>query len=358
MGASITVLPPAEQVESHEAPVIVEATTSDAAEWDAFVTSRPEAHGYHEWAWRDVIANSFGHRGVYFMARSRGVVTGVLPLVEMKSPLFGHFLTSLPFVNYGGVLADAPAAARALAAAAAGHARARGCRHVELRHVDRRFPDLPVRQHKVTMRLPLAPGMWERFDRKVRNQIRKAEKSGLTAERGDDRLLPEFYAVFAHNMRDLGTPVYGRRLFEEVVAAFGSRVRIVVVRRGGQPIAAALTYRTRALTEVPWASSLRELNPLCPNHLMYWRAIEWAIEDGCTTFDFGRSTPHEGTYNFKSQWGAEPTPLHWEYSYLAGGHVPDQGPTNPKFQRAIAAWRRMPLWVANTIGPRIARAIP
>jgi FemAB-related protein (PEP-CTERM system-associated) len=356
---SVSVMAASPATAAPDAQTVVElATPADAAMWDAFVASRPEAHGYHEWAWRDVIERSFGHRGAYLIARAAGAVTGVLPLVEMKSPLFGHFLTSLPFVNYAGVLADSRAAAEALVAAAGDLGRARGCRHVELRHIDRRFPDMPVRQHKVTMRLPLAAGMWERFDRKVRNQIRKAEKSGLTAERGDSRLLPEFYAVFARNMRDLGTPVYGRRLFEGVLAAFGGRARIVVVRREGHAIAAALTYRTRLVTEVPWASSLRDFNPLCPNHLMYWRAIEWAIEDGCTTFDFGRSTPHEGTYNFKSQWGAEPTALHWEYPHLVGGRVPDQGPTNPKFEYAIAAWRRMPLWLSNTVGPYIARAIP
>jgi serine/alanine adding enzyme len=338
--------------------VVDELAPARRAEWDAFVLSRPDAYGYHEWAWRDVIERSFGHTATYLVARVEGAIRGVLPLVEMKSTLFGHFLTSLPFVNYGGVLADSTATAQALVAAAGDLGRARGCRHVELRHVARQDADLPVRQHKVTMRLPLALGMWDRFDRKVRNQIRKAEKSGLSAERGDRRLLPEFYEVFSRNMRDLGTPVYGRRLFEEVLAAFGDRARIVVVRREGQAIAAALTYRTRAVTEVPWASSLREFNSLCPNHLMYWRAIEWAIEDGCTTFDFGRSTPHEGTYKFKSQWGADPVPLHWEYPFLAGGAVPDQSPANPKFQMAISAWQRCPLWLANAVGPHIVRQIP
>ena len=206
MGASVLAMPQAQTFA--DSRIVVEAAApGDAAAWDDFVASRPDAHGYHEWAWRDVLERSFGHPSTYLMARSGGAVTGVLPLVEMRSLLFGHFLTSLPFVNYGGVLATSPEAGQALAEAARNLGRVRGCRHVELRHVDRRFLDLPVRQHKVTMRLPLAAGMWERFDRKVRNQIRKAEKSGLTAERGGGRLLPEFYAVFAHNMRDLGTPV-------------------------------------------------------------------------------------------------------------------------------------------------------
>lgn len=338
---------------------VSEAGDANRAEWDAFVSSQPGASGYHVWAWRDVFLRAFGHSSTYLIARGRnGAVDGVLPLVEVRSLLFGRVLTSLPFLNYGGVVARTTEAARALADAAARLAKARGCRHVELRHTARVFSDVPVRQHKVTMRLPLAAGMWDRLDRKVRNQIRKAEKSELVAETGGAALLPEFYAVFARNMRDLGTPVYGRRFFEEVLRAFPDRTRVVVVRRRSAAVAAGLTYRSGPTVEVPWASSLREFNALCPNHLLYWRVIESAVGDGCQTLDFGRSTPDEGTYKFKSQWGAEPVALHWEYPYLAGSDVPNQGPSNPKFKAAIAAWKRCPLWLANAVGPHIVRGIP
>src|SRR4029453_15754768 len=215
------------------------------------------------------------------------------------------------------VVADSDVVAQRLVDEAARIARGYRC-HVELRHVGRRFDRLPCKQHKVAMVLPLALGIWDRLDRKVRNQIRKAEKSGLTVTRGGAELLPEFYAVFARNMRDLGTPVYAQRFFQEVVAAFPERARIIVVRLGPQPIAAGLTYRTRNGIEVPWASSIREHNALCPNHLLYWHAIDTAVNEGCITFDFGRSTPHEGTYKFKEQWGATPVPLHWEYVLREG----------------------------------------
>lgn len=359
MDAIVDVSPEVSSATRRDARVVIsEAVDSDRPEWDAFVAVSAEACGYHEWAWRDIFARSFGHRGAYLVAREGGAIRGVLPMIEMKSVLFGHFLTSLPFVNYGGVLTDATPIARSLVTVAREIGRSRGCRHVELRHVERMFSDLPARQHKVTMRLPLAPGIWDRFDRKVRNQIRKAEKSGLTVERAGEGLLPEFYAVFARNMRDLGTPVYGRTFFAEILRAFPDRARVVVVRQGTRAVAAAITYRTRHTTEVPWASSLREFNALCPNHMLYWRAIEAACEEGCDTFDFGRSTPHEGTYNFKSQWGAQPVPLHWEYPYVTGEGVPDQGPTNPKYHAAIAAWKHCPLWLANAVGPHIVRAIP
>jgi len=335
------------------------ATEADRAAWDAYVATAHDATGYHEWAWREVFARAFGHDAVYLAARDAGgAVRGVLPIVVIKSLLFGKTMTSLPFVNYGGVLADDDVVANALVDAAGVEARARGAKHVELRHFGRRFPELPCKAHKVTMRLALQPGMWDRLDRKVRNQVRKAEKSELTVDRGGAELLGDFYAVFTRNMRDLGTPVYARRFFDEVLRAFPGRARVLVVRLKGAPIAAGITYRTGGLIEVPWASSIREHNNLCPNHLLYWHAIETAVAEGVGVFDFGRSTPDEGTYKFKEQWGAEPVALHWEYWLPSGSAVPDQTPKNPKFRLAIETWKRLPLWLANAMGPKIVRGIP
>ena len=338
--------------------VVSRATDADRPEWDAFVESRPGASGYHAWAWRDVFTRAFGHESIYLIARREANVAGVLPLVRMSSPLFGRILTSLPFVNYGGVVAVDEAAEHALLTEAAGIASSLQCRHVELRHMGRRFADLPCRQHKVTMRLKLGEGLWDRLDRKVRNQVRKAQKSGLTAASGGAEFLADFYTVFARNMRDLGTPVYARAVFDEVLRAFPGRARVMVVRHEGRPIAAGIGYRTGTLFEVPWASSIREFNALCPNHMLYWHAIESAQAEGVQVFDFGRSTPGEGTFKFKEQWGAEPEPLHWEYWLPPGHDLPDQGPTNPKFRLAIEGWKRLPLWLANAAGPRIVRWIP
>jgi FemAB-related protein (PEP-CTERM system-associated) len=255
-------------------------------------------------------------------------------------------------------VADDDATERLLLNEASAIAGRLNCRHLELRHIARRFADLPCREHKVTMRLQLAPGQWERLDRKVRNQVRKAQKSSLTAESGGAELLPDFYTVFARNMRDLGTPVYARALFDEVLRAFPGRARVMVVRLEGRPIAAGIGYRTGRLFEVPWASSIREYNALCPNHMLYWHAIESALGEGVEVFDFGRSTPGEGTFKFKAQWGAQPVPLHWEYWLPPGHELPDQGPTNPKFKLAIEGWKRLPLWLANAAGPKIVRWIP
>ena len=344
--------------DSHPGVAVSIATPADRADWEQFVSTTGDEAGYHSWGWQRVFEQAFGHRSIYLIARRGETVAGVLPLVEIRSRLFGNTLTSLPFLNYGGVIADAPDAATALATAAKEEAQARRCRHVELRHVTAQFPSLPSKRHKVSMRLALRPDMWASLDRKVRNQIRKAEKSGLVIERGGEELVGDFYKVFARNMRDLGTPVYSRRLFEEVLRTFPHRSLLHVVRLQGEAVAAGFTYRTRTMVQLPWASSIREFNSLCPNVLLYWDAIQFAQASGAAIFDMGRSTPNEGTFKFKAQWGAEPVPLNWEYHLRTESELPNVSPANPKFQLAIALWQKLPLSVTLRVGPMIVRAIP
>jgi FemAB-related protein (PEP-CTERM system-associated) len=351
------------QTAALQAPLNIDvATELDAAAWDGFVTGCPNATGYHEWAWRRVFQRAFDQQPIYLVARGERGIEGVLPLVCIDGFLFGRMLTSLPFVNYGGVLSGSDIVSQALVNAAIDAGMRRRCRLLELRHLSRRFPNLACKQHKVSMHLTLGPAMWNRLDRKVRNQIRKAQKSDLTSDQGGAELVKDFYTVFARNMRDLGTPVYSRRFFDEVLAAFPDRACVTVVRfKSGSksaPVAAAISYRSGSTTEVPWASSVREYNTLCPNHLLYWSLIEQAAAGGCKVFDFGRSTPHEGTFKFKEQWGAVPVPLFWEYWLQPGAAPPDANPSNPKFHLAIALWKRLPLVVANQLGPMIVRSIP
>lgn len=341
------------------APVVVEPCT-DAAAWDAYVEAQADASGYHLWAWKAIFEQVFGHRTVYLAARRDGRISGVLPLVLFESAIFGRFVVSVPFLNYGGVVADDAAAADALVARAGQVTREHRATHLELRHDRRRFPHLVPKEHKVAMTLALpadADTLWNALDRKVRNQVRKAEKSHLVAAPAGREGLDEFYAVFARNMRDLGTPVYSRALFDAVLTTFPDRAGLIIVRLGTTPVAAGLTWRWRGRTEVPWASSLREHNALSPNNLLYWTILKEAIAAGSTTLDFGRSTPNEGTFHFKKQWGAGPAPLCWEYDVVQGT-LPDQSPKNPKFRLAIQAWQKLPVPVANAIGPRIVRSIP
>jgi len=330
-------------------------------EWNDYVTTRRDASGYHLFQWRTVFETGLGHRCHYIAIQRGGTVTGVLPLVEVRSWLFGRALSSLPYVNYGGVLADSPEDACALLDCAERLSKELGLSYVVMRHRDRQFPALPVRSHKQSMLLPLPASvdeMWKALDRKVRNQIRKAQKSNLSVVSGGEDLLPEFYGVFARNMRDLGTPVYAKRLFGAMLRTFPNDVRVHVVRLASKPIAGAISYRHGNVIEVPSASSLRDQRALCPNHLLYWELIRTAIDQGVGTFDFGRSTPGDGTWHFKEQWGASPAPLMWEYLLGPGQALPTADRQAAAYQRRVEIWKRLPLSVASFIGPRLARAIP
>jgi FemAB-related protein (PEP-CTERM system-associated) len=337
------------------------ASDASPAEWDDYVSRRQDATVYHLSGWRQVFERAFSHRTEYLCARDNGAIVGVLPLVEMRSRLFGRFMVSLPFVNYGGVLAEDDAAA-ALFEQAGMLAERRGLTHVELRHFTPRFPGAPNKRHKVTMILPLARDegtQWDGLDRKVRNQVRKAEKSGLICEVGGREHLDAFYGVFATNMRDLGTPVYAKGFFAEVFSAFAERASIFVVKTSaGLAVASGIGLRYRHRFEMPWAGSLRTHRALCPNNLLYWTAVRQAGADGARIFDFGRSTPEEGTYHFKKQWGAEAEPLCWEYRLMPNAVMPDHSPKNPRFAVAIEVWKRLPVWVATLLGPPIVRSIP
>ena len=331
------------------------------AHWDAYVRSRRQASGYHLSAWSDLIGRAFGHETRRLSAYSGGEIVGVLPLVIFKSRLFGRFMVSMPFLNGGGVVGETPEAEAALLDAAIGEARNVDASHLELRHTYQHFPQLASKRHKVAMLLKLEQTpehLWRTLDRKVRNQVRKAEKHGLRAVHGGPERLSSFYSVFARNMRDLGTPVYDVRFFGEVLSTFPDNTRIFCVLLEDQPIAASLIYWHGGTVEVPWASSIRQFNPLCPNTLLYWEMLRHSSQEGFQQFHFGRSTPGEGTYHFKRQWGAQPHELVWEYWTAETGGLPDLSPKNPRFRGAISLWRRLPVGLTRVVGPLIVRNIP
>ena len=341
------------------APTI--STDVTPSEWDDYVGRHAEATGDHLWAWRGIFETVFGQRCLYFGARRGTTLVGVLPVVLFQSRVFGRFATSLPFLNYGGLLADDTVVAAALVERATAVAASFRATHLELRHQRQQLDRLPCRRHKVGLVLPLpdtVEALWTQIDRKVRNQVRKAQKASLQVVAGGPELVAPFYDVFAENMRDLGTPVYPRRLFEETLRAFQDRAHVVVVRQGTETLAGAVAIRFRDTVLVPWASSRRAYRHLCPNMLLYWALLERAVADGVTAFDFGRSSPGAGTHQFKLQWGARETPLAWEYVMMSGLEPPDHGPSNPKFRLAIEAWKRLPLSVSNRLGPWIAGHLP
>jgi serine/alanine adding enzyme len=335
--------------------------SDDVDGWDAYVLAHRSSSAYHQTGWKTVIEQSFGHSTRYLQAIEGERIVGILPLVVMKSLLFGRCVVSLPYFNYGGIVADHRNAEEALLNAARDLAMKEAVSHLELRHRAPHDLGLIPKQHKVSMLLGLksdVESQWRAFDPKLRNQVRKAEKSGVWIQIGGQELLDIFYQIFARNMRDLGTPVYGKEFFAAILRNFPSSTKIFVGRLQEQPLAAGLMTTFKDTVEMPWAASLCEYRQLCGNMLMYWEAIKFSIKQGSRKFDFGRSTPDGGTFKFKEQWGARPVPLTWEYWTAHDGQLPDLSPRNPKYQLPIRIWKRLPVTVTNRLGPLIARAIP
>lgn len=334
----------------------------DGRAWDDFVWSHQDSTNYHQYGWRKVVEKSFGHRTMYLAATdSQNKICGILPYVLLKSRFFGNSLVSMPFFNYGGLLSSENSASAVLLDASREMLSRTGADHIELRHLKACADIGATKQHKVTMLLDLKENeeaQWSNFDAKVRNQVRKAEKNDLKTVIGGVELLDGFYEVFCRNMRDLGTPVYCRDFFRNVLEEFTDTTHIISVLHDGRTIASALMIRYKETVEVPWASSIRDFRELCPNNLLYWEAIRFAIGSGARIFDFGRSTPGEGTYNFKKQWGAKPVQLYWQYLLHEGAPLPEINPKNPKYHFAIQAWQKLPLIVTNLLGPHIVRCIP
>ena len=327
--------------------------------------ARPSALSQHP-GWLTVLRDGLDHDTYAVEATVGGEVCGTLPLSFVSSSLFGRFLVSLPYLNSNGVVAESPDVQSLLINRAVRLADELDARHLELRHetpID--HPALDGRlTSKVHMRLPL-PGtldaLWKGLDTKVRNQVRKGEKGNFTMTWGGLDRLDDFYAVMAHNMRDLGTPLYGRKFFEAILSAFpltpAGGAEIGTLLDGPKPIAVALLLHGNGVTEVPTASSLREYNASSANMLMYRHLIDRAVSRGQLVFDFGRSTADGPTFKFKRQWGAEVHPATWQYA-LRDGDAGEMRPDNPKYQRLIRLWQRLPVRVTQAIGPAIVRGIP
>jgi FemAB-related protein (PEP-CTERM system-associated) len=331
------------------------------AEWNAFVARSRSANIYHDARWKSVFERACGHACHYLTALVDGEIAGVLPLVEMKSVVFGHFLVSLPFVTYGGMATEHPETASALTAAAVRLGLDLGVRHVELRQVGASPISLPCRRHKVALTVPLkgsAEEYWARLSSRLRGKVRKAERAGASFEVLGPDGLDSFYAVFALNMRDLGTPVYPKSFFRNILGAFPSSSRVCAVRWRGTPVAAALAIRNGMDLHLPWIAADYACSKNYVNEFLYWSTLQWAWRQGVGRVDLGRSTAGGGNHRFKQQWLPDETLLHWYYWMPEDGTPPGVSPDNPRYSLAIRCWRRLPLAVANWLGPKVARNIP
>jgi serine/alanine adding enzyme len=331
--------------------------------WDEFVLGHPRATAWHRAAAVGIGQRAFGLETFYLSATDQfGRLTGVLPLVEQSSLLFGRFLSSVPFFTYGGILANDPQIAAALADAAGALGRKRRAKHVELRHSAplERLP-LADRTDKVSMVLPLPAdeaALSKQLGSKLRSQIKRAEREEPSIHWGGAELLADFYHVFSRAMHDLGTPVYPPHFFARAVEAMQGAVDVLVIRVKGKAEAAAILVRHGDRIEVPWAACSPAGKRGALNMRMYWEMLKLCVSRGAKAFDFGRSTVDSGTYKFKAQWGAQPLQLHWYYWLPEGAAIPQLNQSNPKYELAAKVWQRMPLWTANLIGPWLVRKLP
>ena len=336
----------------------VRAFDGSAAEWNDFARRQRGFTHCQRHEWRDVIERVFGHECLYLAATSTDGLAAVLPLVRVKSALFGHYLVSMPFLNYGGPLGTDDGVAM-LAREARRIAERDGARLLELRSTIPLPLDLDVSHRKITVLLDLASSAdatFQRFDAKLRSQIRRPRKEGVTVRVGRDEVDP-FHAVFAEHMRDLGTPALPRAFFRATADAFGDDVWFACAYLRGRPVACGCGFRFGSEFELTWAASLRAHNREAPNMLLYWSLMERAIEDGAARFNFGRCTPGGGTHRFKQQWGGRDAELWW-YEWARRGRAATPSPSDSGYRWGPRVWRRLPLPVTNRLGPMIVRGIP
>ncbi len=338
----------------------IKLLSNEVETWNRYVESNPAASLYYRTEWKDLIQKVFGHDSYYFYAYSGGEIVGILPLVRLKSSLFGDFMTSMPYFNSGGAIASSSLIEQELMAAANNHAAQLGIDHIEYRD-DVSREGLPVRSEKVNMILSLPDNnndLWNTFTSKLRSQVRRSQREETRVMFGGEDCLEDFYTVFSRNMRDLGTPVYGKAFFANILQKFAEHSKIIVVYMGNKPVAAAFLLGYKDILEIPWASTIKDVNHLSMNMLMYWEVLKFAIKSGYRYFDFGRSSKGSGTFRFKQQWGAKPKQLYWHYWLPEKATLPKLNPDNPKYAMAINIWKRLPLFITNLVGPYIVRNLP
>ena len=329
----------------------------DAQRWDRFVEHCPQATFFQRTGWRDILENVFHHRCHYLIAERGGDVCGVLPLAEVKSRLFGHTLTSLPFCVYGGPAAADAAAEEALIDAAVDLAQTLQVQHLELRNRVAKRHDWPRTDLYVTFRKTMAPDVdtnLKAIPRKQRAMVRKGVANGLRS--GIDATPDRLFALYADNVHRHGTPPLGKGYFKRLMQVFGDACEVMTVTDAlGHPLSSVLSFYFRDEVLPYYAGDSEAARGLAANDFKYWELMRRSCERGVRVFDYGRSKQGTGSFDFKKNWGFEPEPLAYEYRLLTAKGIPQNNPLNPKYRAFIALWRRLPLWAVNMLGPHIVR---
>jgi FemAB-related protein (PEP-CTERM system-associated) len=336
-----------------------EAGADTGNSWDRYVEGHDASSLCHLFAWRGIVQESYRLETMFLLAEGdRGRIHGILPLVKVPGLAGPAALVSMPFLDQGGILADSPPVAAALLQAALDRMPGLGVQALDLRGgatVDSPAGD----RFRALLPLPATRDeLWQQIGPKVRNLVRKAERQGVTCERAGSGGLSEFYGVFCENMRSAGSPVHSLEFFEAILRHVTGRTEVYLVKSAaGDVIAGALAIRFRDTVTVPWASALPSARSLSPNYSLYWTALVDALESGARVFDFGRSSVGSGTLHFKKQWGTELQPLAWTRLDRSGEREPAALLDPRRNARLAWTWSRLPLAVANRIGPHVRRRL-
>lgn len=333
------------------------AEKQDSSAWDNYVQGHPSGTVFHLTAWKKAIENSFGHRSRYLLAEDNGKITGVFPMFEMKSLLFGHYFISIPFAEIGGALADTVEIEEMLVREAALIADHAEVDYLELRN-RKPIDGLQTKSLYYNFRKEIFPDNEENLlsiPRKSRAMVRNAIKKGLVSEIGH-HLLSEFYHILSLNYHRLGTPIFSKKYFKNFLTIFGPDADILVVRTNKGETAAAVLFFIYKDQMVPYyAGSDFDFRRLGPNDFMYWELMKHAVDKECRIFDYGRSKEGTGSFSFKKHWGFVPESLAYQYHLVKADEIPNLSPANPKYQKKIEMWQKMPHILTKMLGPFISR---
>ena len=340
---------------------VIELQERDERAWDQYVYGSPNAAIYHLAGWRHVMRDTFGLEAHFLMARAGGQITGILPLLHVKSTLSGHFFTSMP----AAICADDESAAHALVEHAKRLVQAKRARYLILRDSRHRWdlPGLVTCEDHCTFvgKLCSAPDqIWGQLDRRVRQHTKKAIELGLEVMIGPE-CLGSLYPAYSKAMRDLGTPTLGLKFFQNVMEQFPGCFTTVVVHQNHEVLGGAFVAFFRDTVYNTWGGMLRESYNLRSSHIWYWETLKYACQRQFQWIDLGRSKLNSGAYNFKRLWLAEPQPL-YQQCYLNGiDHAPAVGSSmeeDPKYNTFVRIWQKMPLSVTEVLGPQLRKRMP
>ena len=336
-------------------------SNNDSEAWDTFISNHPDSTFYHLYGWRSINQRYFGHKSYYIKTTEDNDITGVLPVIYIKSIIFGRIFCSMPFVNFGGICSNNKTSLQLLLDKGIKLTKQNQAQYLEIRSTKKIDSNLAISTDKVSMtiQLQLDPSkLWDAFSSKHRTNIRRAYKNGLSVKCGGRELVDIFYSILSRSWKALGTPIYRKTYFYRIFDEFEKDLKIFICYHHDQPIAVALNGHFRDTVEGMWAGVLPEARKLQSSYVLYWEMIKDACESGYKQFHLGRSSVESGGEQFKKKWNADVKQLYWNYYLHNQQELPQLNVKNPKFELAIKLWRKLPLGITTTFGPFLAKNIP